>query len=75
LNIQGLLTRLTNIREVILAINPTRDGETTALYLSKLIKGKNITVTRFAQGLPIGIELEFADELTLTHALEGRTNL
>jgi len=75
LNIQGLLTRLANIREVILAINPTRDGETTALYLSKLIKGKNITVTRFAQGLPIGIELEFADELTLTHALEGRTNL
>jgi recombination protein RecR len=75
LNIQGLLYRLEQIREVILAINPTRDGETTALYLSKLLKIKNIKVSRIAQGLPSGIELEYADEITLTHALEGRTNL
>jgi recombination protein RecR len=75
LNIQTLLYRLDGIREVILAINPTRDGETTALYLSKLVKDKQIKVTRIAQGLPVGIDLEFADEITLTHALEGRTNL
>ncbi len=75
LNIDGLLQRLESIQEVILAINPTRDGDTTALYLSKLIKSRNIKVTRIAQGLPVGIELEFADEMTLTHALEGRTNL
>ncbi|PIS28001.1 MAG: recombination protein RecR [Candidatus Marinimicrobia bacterium CG08_land_8_20_14_0_20_45_22] len=75
LNIQTLLYRLEGIREVILAINPTRDGETTALYLSKLVKDKQIKVTRIAQGLPMGIDLEFADEMTLTHALEGRTSL
>lgn len=75
LNIQGLLYRLNHVREVILAINLTRDGETTALYLSKLLKSKNVKVTRIAQGLPAGIELEYADEITLTHALEGRTNL
>ncbi|MCK9243997.1 MAG: recombination protein RecR, partial [Candidatus Marinimicrobia bacterium] len=51
------------------------DGETTALYLSKLLKSKNVKVSRIAQGLPAGIDLEYADEITLTHALEGRTNL
>ena len=60
---------------MILAINLTRDGETTALYLSKLLKSKNVKVSRIAQGLPAGIDLEYADEITLTHALEGRTNL
>ncbi|HOO14837.1 MAG TPA: recombination mediator RecR [Candidatus Marinimicrobia bacterium] len=74
LNIQGLLYRLANVKEVILAINLTRDGETTALYLSKLLKSKNVKVSRIAQGLPAGIELEYADEITLTHALEGRTS-
>ncbi len=75
LNIQDLLYRLNGIREVILAINPTRDGETTSLYISKLVKDKQIKVTRIAQGLPVGIDLEFSDEITLAHALEGRTNL
>lgn len=75
LNIQDLLHRLSDIKEVILAINPTRDGEITSIYLSKLVKGKEIKVTRIAQGLPIGINLEFADEITLTRALEGRTNI
>lgn len=75
LNIDSLLRRLPEVKEVILAINPTRDGETTALYLSKLIKNLNVKVTRIAQGLPVGIELEFADELTIAHAIEGRTNL
>ncbi len=75
LNIQDLLHRLNGIKEIILAINPTRDGETTTIYLSKLVKGKGVKVTRFAQGLPIGIDLEFADEITLTRALEGRTDI
>jgi len=75
LNIDSLMPRLEGIKEVILAINPTRDGETTALYLSKILKVKGVNVTRIAQGLPIGIELEFADELTLTRAIEGRTKL
>ena len=75
LNIQDLLHRLSDIKEVILAINPTRDGEITSIYLSKLVKGKEIKVTRIAQGLPIGINLEFADEITLTRALEGRTDI
>lgn len=75
LNIQDLLHRLSDIKEVILAVNPTRDGEITSIYLSKLVKGKEIKVTRIAQGLPIGINLEFADEITLTRALEGRTDI
>jgi len=75
LHIEDLLHRLEGIREVILALNPTRDGETTMHYLSKIIKGRGIRVSRVAQGLPIGIELEFADELTLTRALEGRTDI
>jgi recombination protein RecR len=74
LHIDSLLRRLTDVKEVILAINPTRDGETTALYLAKLMKNLNVKVTRIAQGLPVGIELEFADELTIAHAIEGRTN-
>ncbi|MCF7885949.1 MAG: recombination mediator RecR [Candidatus Marinimicrobia bacterium] len=75
LNIESLLPRLENVEEVILAINPTRDGETTAIYLAKLIKKRNIKVTRVAQGLPMGIDIEYADDVTLTKALEGRTNL
>jgi recombination protein RecR len=75
LNIDSLMPRLEGVTEVILAINPTRDGETTALYLSKILKIKGVNVTRIAQGIPIGIELEFADELTLTRAIEGRTKL
>ena len=75
LHIDDLMPRLDGINEIIFAINPTRDGETTALYLSKLLKDKGIRISRIAQGLPMGIDLEFADELTLTKALEGRTIL
>jgi recombination protein RecR len=75
LNIEGLLPRLEDVEEVILAINPTRDGETTAIYLAKLIKKRNIKVTRVAQGLPMGVDIEYADDVTLTRALEGRTDL
>jgi recombination protein RecR len=60
------------VKEVILALNPNLDGETTALYLAQLIKPLGIKVTRLAQGLPVGADLEYADEVTLESALTGR---
>ncbi len=74
LKIKELLSRLKNdVQEVILANNPNAEGEATALYLSKLIKPLSIRVTRIARGIPIGTDLEYADEITLLRALEGRT--
>ncbi len=64
--------KVTSIDEVIIATNPTLEGETTAMYLNKLISPLGIKVTRLAMGLPFGTELEYADDVTLTRALEGR---
>jgi len=76
LRIPELLRRLNpNTREVILATNPNAEGEATALYLMKLIKPMGITLTRIARGIPVGGDLEYADEITLTKALEGRVTL
>jgi recombination protein RecR len=61
--------------EVIVATNPTVDGEATALYLVKLLKGIDIRITRLAMGLPVGSDLDFADQVTIKKALEGRTEL
>jgi recombination protein RecR len=73
LRIKELLQRMdTNVEEVILALNPNVEGEATTLYLSKLLKPLNVKVTRIARGLPVGSDLEFADEATLTRAIEGR---
>lgn len=74
LRIKELLARLSNssIEEIILALNPNVEGEATTLYLSKLLKPLGIKITRIARGLPIGTDLEFADEATLSRALEGR---
>ena len=72
INIKSLYERLDGIREVIIATNPTLDGETTALYLSKTLKERNVEVTRLAHGLPRGANLDYADELTLIKAMEGR---
>ena len=73
LKVKELLNRLgDDIEEIILALNPNVEGETTTLYLSKLLKPFSIKTTRIARGLPIGSDLEFADEATLTRALEGR---
>ncbi len=73
LRIKELLQRMaSNVEEVILALNPNVEGEATTLYLSKLLKPLSIKVTRIARGLPVGSDLEFADEATLTRALEGR---
>lgn len=77
LRIKELLYRVTNedIEEVIMATNPTVEGEATAMYLSKLLKPFGVTVTRLAYGIPVGGSLEYADEVTLMRALEGRSAL
>ncbi|HEX78622.1 MAG TPA: recombination protein RecR [Dehalococcoidia bacterium] len=74
IRIKELLSRLKNnqIDEVIIGTNPTMEGETTAMYLNKVISPLGIKVTRLARGLPFGTELEYADDLTLTRAMEGR---
>ncbi|MBA7674988.1 Recombination protein RecR [subsurface metagenome] len=74
IRIRELMERLKNsrIEEVILATNPTLEGETTAMYLNRLISPLGIRVTRLARGLPFGTELEYADDVTLTRAIEGR---
>ena len=77
LKIKSLLERIGGgkIREVILATNPTVEGEATAVYLSKLLKPLGIKVTRIGMGVPVGSDLEFADEVTMWKALEGRREL
>jgi len=77
LRIRELLDRIQegNIREVIVATNPTMDGEATALYLSKVIKPLGVAVTRIARGLPMGGDLEYIDSVTLGKALEGRREI
>ncbi len=76
LRIKELLSRITpELREIILALNPNVEGETTALYISKLLKPLGVKVSRIARGVPIGSELEQSDEATLARALEGRITL
>jgi recombination protein RecR len=74
LKIKGLLTRIGAgaVTEVILATNPNVEGEATALYLARLLKPLGVKVTRIAMGLPVGSDLEYADEVTMHKALEGR---
>ena len=80
IKISELLIRLgkengQSVEELILALNPTVEGETTILYLSKLLRPLDIKITRIARGIPIGSDLEFADEVTLAKALEGRVTV
>jgi len=77
LNIKELMLRLTgsSITEVILATNPNTEGEATAMYLQSLIAPLNIHITRLARGLPYGADLEYADDVTITRALEGRQDM
>ena len=74
LKIHGLLSRVGDgaVDEVILATNPTVEGEATALYLARLLKPLGVRVTRIAMGVPVGSDLEYADEVTMTRAMEGR---
>jgi len=77
LKIKELLQRLKkgSVKEVILATNPNLEGEATAMYLQRLLSPFGIRLTRLARGLPVGGDLEYADEVTLTHALEGRQEM
>ena len=74
LKITGLLSRVGNggVEEIILATNPTVEGEATALYLARLLKPLGVRVTRIAMGIPVGSDLEYADEVTMSRAMEGR---
>ena len=73
LKIKGLLGRIgTGVTEVILATNPNVEGEATAIYLARLLKPLGVKVTRIAMGVPVGSDLEYADEVTMTRSMEGR---
>ena len=78
IKVRELLARLSGgesaeVKEIVLALNPTIEGETTSIYLTRLIKPLGITMTKIARGIPVGAELEFIDEATLSRAMEGRT--
>ena len=77
INLKSLITRLQDerVKELILATNPTIEGEATSMYIARLIKPSGIKVTRIAHGVPVGGDLEYADEVTLLKAMEGRREL
>lgn len=77
INLRSLIVRLQteDVKEVILATNPNIEGEATAMYIAKLVKPAGIKVTRIAHGLPVGGDLEYADEVTLSKAMEGRREI
>jgi recombination protein RecR len=77
LNLQKLIKKVSenNIREIILALNPTVEGETTVMYISKQLKEYNVKLTRLARGLPSGSDLEYIDEITMANALKYRNTL
>ena len=77
IRIKELLNRLTDdgVKEIILALSPSVEGEATSLYLTKLIKPFNLKISRIAFGLPVGADIEYADEVTIAKAIEGRVEL
>mgnify|MGYP002515422917 FL=1 len=77
LRIKELIKRIDDekIKEIVIATNPTLEGETTALYIARILKDKNVKVSRLAYGLPAGGHLEYVDELTIEKALDNRTNI
>lgn len=77
INLKALIVRLqqNDVREIILATNPNIEGEATAMYIARLVKPSGIMVTRIAHGVPVGGDLEYADEVTLSKAMEGRREL
>ena len=77
LTIESLRNRVlkNDIQEVVLATNPTMEGESTAVYISKILKSESIKITRIARGLPVGGDIEYADEVTLMKSLEGRMEM
>lgn len=77
INLKSLITRLqdTRVKELIIATNPTIEGEATAVYIARLVKPSGIRVSKIAHGIPVGGDLEYADEVTLLKAIEGRREL
>ena len=75
IRVKELLSRLDGVEEVIMATNPDVEGEATAVYIARLLKPMGVKVTRIAQGVSMGSEIEYADEVTLTRALESRTEI
>jgi recombination protein RecR len=75
LRVDGLLARLTGVREVILATNPNVEGEATAHYLARLLRGRDLRVSRLAFGMPVGGDIEYTDEVTLSRSLLGRREM
>ena len=75
LNLEKLYDRIESGTEIVLATNPSVEGDTTALYLAKVLTKKKVKITRLARGIPVGSEIEYMDEITLIRAMEGRTSL
>tara|TARA_Y100000748_G_scaffold303267_2_gene307846 strand:+ start:3499 stop:4092 length:594 start_codon:yes stop_codon:yes gene_type:complete len=75
LNIDSLLKRLEQGIEIIIATNPSVEGETTALYLAKILSDKNLSISKLARGIPVGSDLEYVDDATLIRAMEGRVSI
>lgn len=75
LNIESLVNRINEGFEVVIATNPSVEGETTALYLSKILGQKGVNVTKLARGVPVGSDLEYVDDATLIRAMEGRVSV
>ena len=77
IRVRELLSRVSEggVREVIMATNPDTEGEATAMYISRLLRPLGVRVTRLAYGIPVGSQLEYADEVTLLRALEGRQDI
>lgn len=77
IKINQLINRVKNekIKEIILALNPSMEGETTSLYISKMLEGLDIKVTKIAAGVPVGADMEYLDSITIQRALEGRTEI
>jgi recombination protein RecR len=75
LSIDKLISRLNGVKEIIIALNPTVEGDTTALYLQKTLKGYPIDITRLASGMPVGGNIEYIDKLTLSRSFRGRVKI
>ncbi|MCD6276701.1 recombination protein RecR [candidate division WOR-3 bacterium] len=75
INIDGLLKRIEGVKEIILAIKPSTEGDATSMYLAEILKKKGVSVSRLARGLPVGSELELTDPLTIINAIKNRSRL
>ena len=75
LNIHSLLNKAQNYNEIIIAVDPTAEGDITIQYLVKVLKKFNVNLTRLARGIPVGLSFDYLDEITLTHSIEDRVKI